>query len=74
MRCRGKNFFRGSVPDPVMRPHLWTHPPVGPVGLSPHRAAEFSQLKRDELIMLHEDREFMLVALKKLQKRLPGKT
>ena len=36
--------------------------------------AEFSQLKRDELIMLHEDREFMLVALKKLQKRLPAKT
>ena len=64
----------GLAPDPVMRPHLRTHPPVGPVGLSPHRAAEFSQLKRDELIMLHEDREFMLVALKKLQKRLPGKT
>ena len=38
MRCRGKNFFRGSVPDPVMRPHLWTHPPVGPVRLSPPRA------------------------------------
>ena len=34
--------------------------------------AEFAQLKADELIMLHEDNEFMQVGLKKLKARLPA--